>query len=155
MSGRSEATSEDSSEDERPQEEFALLGLLDAAAASRTPVVHVPSFLSLDQVSGLREWHRQAVEATVPLGSIERGADGATQAGGVWRTDFLHTNGLFGAEQLDLRQKLYQAMQRADRQNWAVLSDRPEGSINFRTVECHQYGPGGCLAAPGHIDSGT
>ena len=151
MSG---SESEDSSEDERPQEEFALLGLLDVAAASRTPVVHIPSFLSLDEVLRLCEWHRQAVATAVPLGTIERGASGAAQAGGVWRTDFLHTNGLFGTEQPGLRQKLYQAMQRADRQYWAVLSDRPGESINFRTVECHQYGAGGCLATPGHVDSG-
>ena len=89
---------------------------------------------------------------------------------GEWRTSYLHTGGRFRQREPELYvtaldpaldnaqssrryNKLREAFIEVDREHWGLLNDRKE--LNLRSVEVHEYGAGGQLAAQGHYDAGS
>jgi len=93
------------------------------------------------------------------VGVVERDAAGAPAGGSdiVWRTAFLHTAGVFARDPrlAPIRAKLRAEMLRQDALHWNVLGSVPDAELNFRTVEAHEYFPGGRLRASNHYDAGS
>ena len=144
-----------------PHDEAAsckALGLMLPSEALSTPVVTVKSFLTEAEVGVLLEAASEAV-AKRAVGVVERDAAGAPAGGSdiVWRTAFLHTAGVFARDPrlAPIRAKLRAEMLRQDALHWNVLGSVPDAEINFRTVEAHEYFPGGRLRASNHYDAGS
>lgn len=131
------------------------LGLPTPTEALELQPVRLVSFLSDPEVEALRETIREA-RGGRKVGVIERDSAGRPSPNGTWRTAYLHTGGFFAERRPELQAKLLAAVVEADReQRWGLLAGREPGSLNFRTVEAHQYGPGGRLSAAGHYDAGS
>jgi len=148
---------EEEEEAERDSEEddadYKELGLRSPSLAQGSSVVHLPGFLSLEELAQLREQVESAQNAST-VATVARGVDGLQLDGGTWRTTYLQTNNYFRDNFPSLRQRLRGAIERVDKGEWRVLEGRDPGALNFRNVEWHQYGAGGSLAEPGHYDSG-
>ena len=94
----------------------------DPEVAQRTSVVHVPGFLSADEVA-----------AVVALGADRRGARHG-KACGSWKTLYLSAGGRFGAALPSVRDTLIDLARRVDAEHWGVLR-----GVDFapRCVELH------------------
>jgi len=75
----------------------------------------------------------------------------------MWRTSYLHTGGHFHQKHAELLQKFRSGCEKADSQAWNILyaNGRTPGVVNWRTIECHEYGAGGRLNEEKHYDSGS
>jgi hypothetical protein len=133
-------------------------GLPTPTEASATEVARIPGFLSLDEIAELRT-ALAAAQAGHDINSVEKGPDGGLLeedgVDGVWRTSFLHTRGFWRDRLPQFRDKLRRAMETIDEAHWTVLRGRDAADIHFRTVEVHEYSPGGCLSQPKHYDGGS
>jgi hypothetical protein len=128
--------------------------LMSPAEAQNTNVVRIAGFLSDEEVDELLVALSSA-QKDEAIGVMERGPDGEPQTDGVWRTSFLHSNGYFRSKLPHFREKFSQAIVDTDSQNWKLLKGRSAAELNFRTVECHEYGAGGRLAREDHFDGGS
>ena len=139
---------------ERTVEQQSLLGTMHLVAAQDTAIVRLPQLLTRQEVAAALTW----CDAT-----HDHCGFGGNHTG--WRTQFVHTGGLFAREQPSLRRKILAAALAADRaQGWGLLSglDAPLGTSNtsgqvphFRCVELVTVQPGGSLADPRHYDQGS
>jgi len=84
----------------------------------------------------------------------------------VWKTSYLHTNGEFANRLPSIRSKLLDAFSMVDDQHFHLISARRESTMedpsetdqrrfNLRTVEFHEYRPGGQLKRDLHYDAGS
>jgi predicted 2-oxoglutarate/Fe(II)-dependent dioxygenase YbiX len=141
-------------------------GLMTPLEAQMTKVVRIKGFLSEEELQTLKV-EVETVQAHGLAGMLERDANEQptyrrineeVQKGemlGVWRTTYLHTNGIF-RERLDgLHQKMRAALFDVDKSNWNVLAAIPPERLNFRTVEHHEYTAGGRLVEENHYDAGS
>ena len=74
---------------------------------------------------------------------------------GVWKTTYIHTNGLFRERLSGLHSKFREAIFLVDKENWGMLGEIPGERLNFRTVESHEYRAGGRLVEDKHYDAGS
>ena len=132
----------------------ARLGLMAPREAQFTSAVRVQNFLSADELAELLDKTGQIRDAH-RAGQLERNSAGRPQAAGVWRTTYLHTDGMFHDRLADFEQRLVRAIREVDAANWRLLAGRDPAKLNLRTVELHDYGPGGELKEPGHYDAGS
>jgi hypothetical protein len=131
------------------------LNLLPPSKAQHTKAIRVKEFLSHDEVawviSAIRRLQRSRCAAT-----IERDARGKLAPNGEWRTSYLHAEGHFRQALPNLYAKLRRAIEDADHEEgWGLVSARLPERVNFRTIECHEYGAGGQLSEPLHYDAGS
>jgi hypothetical protein len=131
-----------------------LKSLMKPSDAQWTDVAHLRDFLSASELiefyEGFHSWQHSNVNEIV-----YRGVDGNLEKGGPWRTSYLHTDGYFRTTMPLLCAKILLAMQETDMSSWQVLKGRSPGTLNFRTVEYHEYGVGGQLSRGHHYDAGS
>jgi len=89
------------------------------------------------------------------VGELQRGSPGQPWLQSVWRTSYLHTNNVFIDQFPGLSQKLRNAILEIDQSDWKVATKFDKESLNWRTVEFHEYSPGGQLSQKLHFDSGS
>jgi hypothetical protein len=132
------------------------LGLLTPDDAQKTKVVTTKSFLTREEVSLVRaEIH--SLQNSHNVGVLERDKDGQRTHSqtAVRKTSFLHTNGCFQERLPWLRERIYRKIFEVDAEHWNVMEKHDADSINFRTVECHEYIEGGMLSTEKHYDAGS
>ena len=142
------------SSDDMVDADYDALGLLAPGVAQLLNVVHIPNFLSLDEIHKLREVAALG-QAEGRVAVVERGTDGRQLDGGVWQTSYLHTSGFCSQQLPELLQKIRAAVVRVDAENWQCLHGRDPSTIHFRNIELHEYKAGGGLRERRHYDSGS
>jgi hypothetical protein len=138
----------------REVEECKRLGLMTPVDAQKTKVVRIKGFLSEEEVE-IVKGEVAAIQGMHLAGIIERDDKEQLQMIGVWRSTYLHTNGVFREQLPSFYEKCRQAMFLIDKSNWNVLGAVPSERLNFRTVECHEYSAGGRLVEEKHYDAGS
>ena len=133
----------------------ARLGLPNPAAAQKMPCVALRDRVSSEDREALHDMVQHLSERHA-LGVVERGPSGERKVAGEWRTTYLHTNGAFQQHLGPLHDKLRAAAYEADEAaGWGLLKGRDPATVNFRTVELHEYGAGGRLSSERHYDAGS
>lgn len=167
------------------QERAAVANLPSLGSARGTKVIHIPKFLSNDEILALHV----AIEKIQAdgAGRLYRDADGMQHvASAPWETTYLHTAGGFPRECRPLQEKILELARKVDEeQEWGLLSGQPlrqggilstnsststeklaqvsqqqeaelpMGPLNFRTIEYHEVSSGGALPNPDHFDGGS
>jgi len=150
---RSPASIGEVTEEERDRK-FQEIGLLTPKEAQKSQVVLVKRLFSEDEIKNIKEEIESIRQSNKP-GVLERGSPGQPWLTTVWRTTYLHTNGLFRSQMAAVHNKLRDAMFSVDAANWNQLNNRDPNDLTFRTVEFHEYWPGGQLSQDLHFDSGS
>lgn len=133
----------------------ADLGLMTPEVAQQTSVVHIKGFLSHAEVEHVVA-EIKALQRSRGAATIERNARGEPAANGEWRTSYLHTDSSFGRSLPWVQARLREAIEDADRRaGWELVTSKPTERVNFRTIECHEYGAGGRLSEALHYDAGS
>ena len=124
-----------------------------SAEAQTTNVVRVPKLLSSDEIDALHQVHARLKPK---LGSAGRtsGNQAAAYRQGSWETTYLSTDGHFGREMPELRERLIAAARTVDDANWQVLR-RAKHEVLPRCVEYHQVEANGSLPFQHHHDAGS
>jgi hypothetical protein len=131
------------------------LGLPTPDAAQKMRVVRLKRFVSDVEIEAIKA-HVADVRACHLVGTLERSESGRTQQNGVWRTAYLHTNGAFKAALPTLFDKMRKTIEEVDvSSGWEVMGAFSKESLNFRTIECHEYHAGARLADAKHFDAGS
>lgn len=128
--------------------------LMTPQEAKATDPVRVPNFLSESELADLLARIRE-VTASNAVGTITRDPSGEMHGMGVWRTAYLHTDGVFAEKFADIKAKLLDAIIRVDAEHWQLLAGRDVSKVHLRTVEFHEYLPGGQLKERKHYDAGS
>ena len=135
-------------------EDCRRLNLLTPPEAQKTQAVRMAGFLSSEQIANLIST-LQDIQSTNLAGQVSRNGSGRRETAGVWRTTYLHTDGLFTRHFAALDKVLREAAIRVDGAHWELLAKRDLNQVHFRTVEVHEYGPGGKLQEKRHYDAGS
>ena len=88
----------------------AALGLPTPAEAQRMPVVRLANFLNKEDVAALCKTAKE-MQDTHRVGMVERGPGGERKVSGVWKTSYLHTDGVFQHEFGPLHERVLAAFQ--------------------------------------------
>jgi len=126
-------------------------------------VINVPALLSEAQVSIILKETAIARQQR-KIGWVERtGKTGRQKSGGDWRTSYIHSDGfasnLFNTDEL-LDTLLTAVENEAKKESgWSMMNRflkmRDRKKLNFRTIEVHEYLPGGGLPERKHYDAGS
>ena len=139
------------------------LNLPTPAKAQTVDVLHSPNLISKDEVRAILAAASKA-RARGLLGYVERrGESGRSKVGGDWRTTYMHSGNFFHDKIMDtedlMGRIIKRVKERADKgdEGWAFMRKFLENrdSLNFRTIELHEYGPGGGLPEKKHYDAGS
>eukprot|EP00928_Gymnodinium_smaydae_P022791 TRINITY_DN19023_c0_g1_i1.p1 TRINITY_DN19023_c0_g1~~TRINITY_DN19023_c0_g1_i1.p1 ORF type:complete len:317 (-),score=18.70 TRINITY_DN19023_c0_g1_i1:165-1010(-) len=131
------------------------LGLLTPEQAQRTQAVRLECLLTEDDISELLAFARSFWDQQLPGHTQREREQQVREKGSQWRTAYLHTGDLFYQRFPSLYAKIRRAIFEADEKHWQILKGRDPARLNFRTIECHEYGPAGRLSAEGHYDAGS
>eukprot|EP01045_Picozoa_sp_COSAG04_P005220 COSAG04_NODE_238_length_19079_cov_9.187039_9_plen_449_part_00 len=141
--------------------------------AQKTSVLHIPKFLSAEEVASIHDVAeafiaQKVVQNAPPQGQAspdgapaEAGAPArsspAWETGRKWNVSFLHSGGLFQAKLPAIRRKILELGRRSDREHWGQMAAAglPEEKLGIRFVEYHRMVEGAGLANPRHYDSGS
>ncbi|GAB5354465.1 hypothetical protein AAMO2058_000121100 [Amorphochlora amoebiformis] len=133
---------------------FLSMGLPTPSEAQRSHVATIKNFLSESEVDELLE-NLERLRQENLLGELQRGNPEAPWLQAVWHTTYLHTDGVFRSKLENLHNKLRETIFKVDKRNWNRLNRFDPDTLNFRTVEFHEYFPGGQLSQAQHFDSGS
>lgn len=112
---------------------------MDLLAAQRTRVVHLPAFLSAEEIKTLH----------VLAGEVSASLPGYSKARS-WKVIFLQRDGMFKERCPGLFETLRAAVLRVDCEHWKLIGD---GSCNLRVAEYHTHvAPSEGLPDPRHYD---
>jgi len=139
------------------------LNLPTPSQAQHVQVINVPALLSEAQVSIILKETAIARQQR-KIGWVERtGKTGRQKSGGDWRTSYIHSDGfasnLFNTDEL-LDTLLTAVENEAKKESgWSMMNRflkmRDRKKLNFRTIEVHEYLPGGGLPERKHYDAGS
>ena len=158
--------SEDKSDSQRnPRENDAALalGLFTPGEAQKSSVHIHKSFLSEAEIQQLITFVEEKKNCN-GLGIVKKDGKGiasSSAADTVWSTSYLHTNDAFAVELPALYAKIFRAMVDSDQNHFHILNhdehyeDSQDQTLNLRTVEFHEYTPGGSLREKLHYDAGS
>jgi hypothetical protein len=127
-------------------DEFKALKLLSPEQAQATAVANLPAVLTGEEVAALRAFNvanTDRIEVNLKTGTDE------------WAVRYLQTDGLFRQHFSALADRLLARAVAADKENWKLLEGRDLSKLAIRCVEFHNILPGGSLADPKHIDTGS
>ena len=163
------ATSDQALRNPRELDACKTLGLptpREASASTKVIVIkHLFSDDEIDQLvavaKGLQRKHL--------VGDVKRDKHGeavSVATDMVWQTSYLHTNGEFARRLPEIRKKILLAFSSVDDEHFHLISTRRKSTgggersedsdnINLRTVEFHEYWPGGQLNSDLHYDAGS
>ena len=116
--------------------------------AQRTPVVRLPNFLSADEQARLHE-----VARAVQREGVDHHSTKAIGGGKAWRTTFV--NQRLPELLPDVWERVLGAIRSADAEHFRVLDEPSRHTLNLRSAEYHDIGPGGALPHPKHLDYGS
>uniref|UniRef100_A0A7S4DZF3 Prolyl 4-hydroxylase alpha subunit domain-containing protein n=3 Tax=Lotharella globosa TaxID=91324 RepID=A0A7S4DZF3_9EUKA len=133
---------------------FRQWGLPLPAEAQASQVHYIRNFLSKNEIAHLMDVVSSMQREGFP-GVVNRQSPGKPWLHTTWRTTYLHTNGAFEQRLPLLGKKLRQAFADVDRREWNLIPTFDPSSLHFRTVEFHEYWPGGQLSQAQHYDSGS
>merc|ERR1711957_290613 len=142
---------EDEDQERVHAEWYRVHRLMFPKEAQGTKVVRIPQLLSSSEIVALMSEVRTLQEQRL-VWQTQQCSKGPRKG---WRTSYLHTNGVFGTRPCLLSEKLRRTIFEVDAANWNLLKGRELSGLTFRTVEYHEYTPGGQLSSPGHYDSGS
>ena len=142
------------SDDDMIDDDYEALGLLAPGVAQLTKVIHIPNFVSADQIRQLRAVAARG-KAEQCIGLVQRSSEGLQLDGGAWQTSYLHTGGFMSQRQPELLEQIRAAVLRVDAEHWQCLAGRDPEALQFRTIEIHEYEAGGGLRELKHYDSGS
>uniref|UniRef100_A0A7S2X7V4 Fe2OG dioxygenase domain-containing protein n=1 Tax=Lotharella oceanica TaxID=641309 RepID=A0A7S2X7V4_9EUKA len=140
--------------EESRHRQFRQWGLPLPPEAQASEVHYIRNFLSKDEILHLMDVVSTMQREGFP-GVVNRQSPGKPWLQTTWRTTYLHTNGAFEQRLPLLRKKLRQAFTEVDQRDWNLIPTFDPLSLHFRTVEFHEYWPGGQLAQTQHYDSGS
>merc|ERR1711924_352199 len=118
--------------------------LMFPAEAQQTKVVRVEQLLSSSEISNFISDVKLLQQQSL-CGRTQLYSKGPRKG---WRTSSLHTDGIFQKRFAVLSKKLRRTIFEGDAANWKLLEGRQAKNLTFRTVEFHEYTPGGQLSAP-------
>jgi len=144
------------------------LGLPTPTTAQASHVHLVKSFLSPVEIEQLVSFARQ-MKHTHKVGVATKDKGGVLSSSiqdTVWTTSFLHTNNLLEKHLPDLQKKLLNGLLAVDQEVFHVVDNNDDDDddndnddkvlpLNLRTVEYHEYVPGGNLKEQLHYDAGS
>eukprot|EP00040_Diaphanoeca_grandis_P025604 m.142084 g.142084 ORF g.142084 m.142084 type:complete len:325 (-) comp30231_c3_seq1:234-1208(-) len=131
------------------------LQMLTPEQAQRTQIVKIPGFLSIEETNSLVD-HLNDIKTHKLCGNVTRSGDGEQQLDGLgcWTTTYMHTNHVFQQEFPQLRERIMKLGLAVDAANWQQMIGK-EDNVAIRTVEYHEYSPGGRLEDNLHCDIGS
>jgi len=148
-------------------ENCRLLNLPTPAQAQTVNVLHAPSLITQKEVSKILSSASIARSRGI-VGYVERKGDsGRAKLGGDWRTTYLHSGNFFNNSVMDTKELMSRIIKRVeekkndpvDDEGWSKMAEflkkRKVSELHFRTIELHEYGPGGGLPEKKHYDAGS
>ena len=136
----------------------AALRLPTPALAQASQVHLQKSFLSPHEIKQIVTFAEQ-VQREKKVGVVRKdgkGTESASYSDTVWTTSYLHTNSEFSLALPKIAAKILSGLRTADREQFHILKDAEEDHhVNLRTVEYHEYVPGGSLQEKLHYDAGS
>ena len=136
----------------------SLLGLPTPEEAQASKVQIKKSFLTQEEIQRLVSFAEQMqTENKVGIDSKDgKGTMSASFQSTVWKTSYLHTDGLLEKELPDIQAKIFNGLLSVYREHFHTLdSDKSDPQVNLRTIEYHTYQPGGNLKEYLHYDAGS
>jgi hypothetical protein len=149
------------------------LGLPTPIVAQNSKVHITRNFLSSHEIQELVAF-AQDMKRHNNVGVVSKDGKGVVSSSfdaTVWTTAYLHTNSAFEKSLPVIKQKIFDSLVAADRQHFHILEQEKTTSIdatddaemaevfgakvNIRTVEFHEYIPGGNLKEKLHYDAGS
>jgi hypothetical protein len=122
-------------------------GAMDVAAARRTPVRHIPGFLSAEDIQAIHS----VAAATASNDSV--GVETRSDSPGIWTVRHLHTGNLFATQVPHLLTRIVEQARTVGAELYGPqhhwCDDTP---FNVRCIEYHSMVQGGRLPDPRHFD---
>ena len=134
------------------------LGLPTPQQAQASHVHLKKSFLTKSEIQTLLEF-AQEMKSTNQIGIVAKDGKGVASSSyqsTVWTTSYLHTDHKFEEQLPQLKEKIRQSLIDVDSKHFHILKETDKDEeINVRTIEFHEYIPGGNLKEKLHYDAGS